>query len=90
MAAISKYFIKYSKRVEEIDEVAIVKLLKEAVRVDALHKVKKKFFILINHENLRSLLLKKGTLIIKIFMISADKLWLVVAPTKAVKFVESL
>ena len=37
-------FYKIFKRVEEIDEVAIVKLLKEAARVDALHKVKKKVF----------------------------------------------
>ena len=31
-------FYKIYKRVEEIDEVAIVKLLKEAVRVDAAHR----------------------------------------------------
>ena len=35
-------FYKIYKRVEEIDEVAIVKLLKEAVRVDTLPGLKKK------------------------------------------------
>ena len=38
-------FYKIFKHVKEIDEVAIVKLLKESVRVDGLHGLKKKFLI---------------------------------------------